>query len=60
MKFKIDSNGFIADVVANSHNVYLKKEAQRVINNLPVMKPGKQGDKNVDVVYTVPIVFNIH
>ena len=60
VKFKIDSNGFIADVVANSHNVYLKKEAQRVINNLPVMKPGKQGDKNVDVVYTVPIVFNIH
>ncbi len=60
VKFKIDSNGFITDVAANSHNATLKKEAQRVINNLPVMKPGKQGDKNVDVVYTVPIVFNIH
>ncbi|HBL79488.1 MAG TPA: hypothetical protein DDZ79_05920 [Aequorivita sp.] len=60
VKFKIDSNGYIADVMANSHNTKLKMEAQRVINNLPVMKHGKQGDKNVDVVYTVPIVFNIH
>ncbi len=59
VNFKIDSNGFVTDVVANSHNANLKKEAQRVINNLPTMKPGKQGDKNVDVVYTVPITFKI-
>ncbi len=59
VNFKIDSNGFVTDVIANSHNVNLKKEAQRVINNLPTMKPGKQGDKNVDVLYTVPIIFKI-
>ncbi len=60
VKFKIDSKGYITEVLANSHNPLLKKEAQRVINNLPQMKPGKQGDKNVDVLYTVPIVFQIH
>jgi protein TonB len=60
VNFKIDSNGFITDVVANSHNPNLKKEAQRVVNNLPKMKPGKQGDKNVEVMYTVPIAFQIH
>jgi len=59
VNFKIDANGFVTDVVANSHNANLKKEAQRVINILPIMKPGKQGDKNVDVLYTVPIAFKI-
>lgn len=59
VNFKIDSNGFVTDVVANSHNAKLKKEAQRVINNLPSMRPGKQGDKNVEVLYSVPIAFNI-
>ena len=59
VNFKIDSNGFVTDVVANSHNANLKKEAQRVINNLPTMKPGKQGNKSVDVLYTVPIAFKI-
>ncbi len=60
VKFKIDSKGYITEVLASSHNPLLKKEAQRVVNNLPQMKPGKQGDKNVDVLYTVPIVFQIH
>ncbi len=59
VNFKIDSNGFVTDVVANSHNAKLKKEAQRVINNLPSMRPGKQGNKNVEVLYSVPIAFNI-
>ncbi len=60
VKFKIDASGYITEVVANSHNANLKKEAQRVIANLPTMKPGRQGDKNVDVIYTVPIVFNVY
>ncbi len=59
VNFKIDSNGFVTDVFANSNDASLKKEAQRVINNLPTMKPGKQGEKNVDVLYTVPITFKI-
>ncbi|MDC7999433.1 energy transducer TonB [Aequorivita todarodis] len=59
VNFKIDSKGYVTDVRANAHNENLKKEAQRVINNLPTMKPGKQGNRNVDVLYTVPITFNI-
>lgn len=59
VQFKIDSHGYIADVRANSTNDNLKKEAQRVVSQLPPMKPGRQGNKNVEVLYTVPIVFNI-
>lgn len=59
VNFRIDSNGFVTDVVANSHHATLTKEAQRVIRKLPTMKPGKQGIKSVDVLYTVPIVLRI-
>lgn len=59
VQFKIDSQGFIKDVRANSRNEKLKIEAQRVVSNLPKMKPGRQGNKNVDVLYTVPIIFQI-
>ncbi|PHR13969.1 MAG: hypothetical protein COA40_05615 [Aequorivita sp.] len=59
VNFKIDANGYVTDVVATSRDVNLKKEGQRVINMLPPMKPGRQGNKNVEVLYTVPIVFNI-
>lgn len=59
VQFKIDSQGFITDVRANSTNEKLKNEAMRVVAKLPKMKPGRQGDKNMDVLYTVPIVFRI-
>lgn len=59
VQFKVDAQGFIKDVRAKSNNEKLKKEAQRVVGNLPKMKPGRQGDKNVEVLYTVPIVFRI-
>ncbi|MDN3723378.1 energy transducer TonB [Aequorivita sp. SDUM287046] len=59
VNFKINAQGFVTDVKAHSHSGKLKKEAQRVVNTLPVMKPGRQGSKNVDVVYTVPITFKI-
>ncbi len=59
VNFKINASGYITDVVANSHNEKLKNEAQRVLKGLPAMKPGRQGDKNVEVLYTLPIVFKI-
>lgn len=59
VQFKIDHQGFIKDVKAISTNEKLKNEATRVISDLPKMKPGRQGDKNVDVLYTVPIVFQV-
>src|SRR5690554_1440468 len=57
VQFKINSQGYITDVRANSNNERLKVEAQRVVSKLPEMKPGKQGNVNVDVLYTVPIIF---
>jgi len=59
VNFKINSNGFVTDVIANSRQQSLTKEAQRVIAKLPMMKPGKQGDKNVDVLYSVPIILKV-
>lgn len=59
VQFKIDANGVVTDVVANSHIDALKKEAQRVIEKLPSMKPGRQGDQAVEVLYTLPIVLDV-
>lgn len=59
VQFKIDSNGNVTDVVANSNNEKLQKEGQRVVSLLPKMKPGRQGNTNVDVMYTVPILLQL-
>lgn len=56
VQFKIDKQGYITEVEAKANNERLKNEAQRVIEQLPKMKPGRQGDKTVDVIYTIPIV----
>ena len=37
----------------------LEKEAARVINMLPKMKPGKQRGKPVIVPYSLPITFQV-
>lgn len=59
VQFKVDSNGFIKDIRTNSNNEKINKEVKRVIGNLPRMKPGRQGNRTVDVLYTVPITFRI-
>lgn len=59
IEFIIDEQGDIASVRANAPHPKLKKEAQRIINKLPKMKPGKQHNKTVKVKYNVPINFNI-
>lgn len=59
VNFKIDSNGEITDIKAKAINSELEDEGKRVIGKLPKMIPGKQGDVNVDVLYTVPIIFKV-
>jgi protein TonB len=49
----------VVDVKAIAQHQSLIKEASRVISKLPKMTPGKQGNTNVDVIYRVPIRFNI-
>lgn len=59
VQFKIDNTGKVVDVVARGPHPLLEKEAIRVIRKLPKMKPGKQGNINVNVNYGVPIIFNL-
>lgn len=57
--FKIDSKGNVVDVKARATHPRLVQEAVRVINKLPHMKPGKQRGKAVEVLYSLPIIFEV-
>ena len=57
--FKIDKNGNIVNVGARAPHPGLEKEAKRVINQLPKMKPGRQRGKAVTVPYSLPILFQV-
>ena len=58
-QFKIDKTGRVTDINVRGTHPELEDEAKRVINNIPEMTPGKQHDKNVGVIYTLPIVFDV-
>lgn len=58
-QFKIDKTGRINDIKVRGTHPDLEKEAERVINIIPEMTPGKQRDKNVGVIFTLPIVFQV-
>lgn len=58
-QFKIDKTGHVTDIKVRGSHPELEKEAQRVINKIPEMTPGKQRDKNVGVIYALPIVFKV-
>lgn len=57
--FKISKTGAITGVRARAPHPGLEKEAARVINLLPKMKPGKQRGKAVTVPYSLPIIFQV-
>jgi len=57
--FKIDKIGNVTGVRARAPHPRLEKEAQRVINLLPKMQPGKQRGKAVIVPYSLPIIFQV-
>ena len=57
--FKIDKLGNVTGIRARAPHPRLEKEAQRVINLLPKMKPGKQRGKAVIVPYSLPIIFQV-
>ena len=57
--FKIDQNGDVVGVRPRAPHPRLVKEATRVVNLLPKMKPGKQRGKAVIVPYSLPIIFQV-
>lgn len=57
VQFTINSEGNVINVIARAPNKILENEAKRVVSNLPQMIPGRQGDRNVPVQYSIPITF---
>ena len=57
--FKIDKSGNVTGVRSRAPHPRLEKEAARVINMLPKMKPGRQRGKPVTVPYSLPITFQV-
>ena len=57
--FKIDTLGRATEIRARAAHLKLEREAIRVINMFPVMKPGTQDGKKVIVPYSLPIVFQV-
>ena len=60
VQFKIDKTGKVVNVIARAPLPVLEAEALRVINELPLMIPGQQDGKNVGVLYSLPILFQIN
>ena len=59
VNFKIDKSGNIQDIRARNPHSKLEKEAIKVANKIPQMTPAKQSNKNVEVMYTLPITIQV-
>jgi len=59
VQFKINKEGKVSDVKVRGTHPALEKEAKRVVHLIPDMKPGKQRDKKVEVIFLKPIIFNV-
>lgn len=60
IQFIIEKDGSITDVaVVKGRHKSLDSEATRVVNAMPNWKPGKMGNKNVRVRFTLPISFEL-
>ena len=57
--FKIDKSGNVVGIRARAPHPRLQAEAERVVNLLPKMLPGKQRGKPVVVPYSIPIIFEV-
>jgi len=59
VQFIVDKNGEVTGIKTRAPHPKLEEEAERVINKIPQMKPGMQQDKPVNVIYTLPIKFQV-
>ena len=61
INFVVNTDGSITDVevMKGTNDVYLDKEAVRVVSGMPKWKPGKHQGKTVRVKYTLPVMFRM-
>ncbi len=59
VNFIINKEGQVADVKVSAPHPKLENEAKRVINMIPKMLPGMQNNKDVDVMFNLPIIFDV-
>lgn len=61
VRFTVNADGSIQDVeiLRSSGDIYLDKEALRVVGGMPKWNPGRQLDKPVRVKYVLPVKFRL-
>lgn len=61
VRFIVNTDGSISDaeIVRSAGDMYLDKEALRVISEMPKWKPGKKNGKPVRVEFVFPVVFRL-
>lgn len=61
VRFIVEKDGSItnAEVLKSSGDIYLDKEAMRVVSTMPKWSPGMQGDRPVSVWFNLPINFRL-
>lgn len=57
--FVIDKKGELTQLQVRAPHPRLEREAERVVKMIPKMLPGIQNNKEVDVMFTLPILFNV-
>ena len=61
LRFVVNSDGSIQgiEVIKSSGDMYLDKEAVRVVGEMPRWSPGKQAGKAVRCWFTLPVMFRL-
>ena len=60
VKFIIDRDGTIVEIITRGPDKNLEMEANRIISKLPRMTPGMQRGKPVRVPFSIPITFSLN
>ncbi|MGC1472070.1 MAG: energy transducer TonB [Psychroserpens sp.] len=58
-QFIIDKNGNVKDIKVRAPHKWFEKETKRVISLLPQFTPAKNKGQSAEVVYNLPIIFDI-
>lgn len=59
-QFTVGPDGVVTDIKVRTTNEALEREAISVIKKLPQMQPGMHQGKSVPVIFSLPIIFQIH